>query len=348
MKRFYPAKQFKRFYIIAIIIIIAGAVVVRSHLFITPKKSVDIPAQERVASDIKEPIQPIPLHIDLNQNKVALGEKLFNETQLSRNNSISCASCHSLKTGGTDRSVHSPGINGAIGFVNTPTVFNAAFNFRQFWDGRSETLEEQIEGPTNSSHEMGSNWPEIIGKLKENPNYISTFSQLYREDINRENIKDAIATFMRSLYTPNSRFDKYLRGDINAITDEEKKGYTLFKNYGCISCHQGMNVGGNMFQKFGVLDDYFSSRGNITKADSGRANITGESKDDRVFKVPSLRNVELTPPYFHDGSTKSLKEAVAVMVKYQLGRTLSQPEIDAIVLFLKTLTGEYKGELLQS
>ena len=346
MKRFYPVKQSKYFYIAAIIIIIAVAVIVESHLFQTPQKSAYIPAQERVVSDIKEPIQPIPLHIDLNQNKVELGEKLFYESQLSRNNSISCASCHSLKTGGTDRSVHSQGINGAIGFVNTPTVFNAGFNFRQFWDGRAQTLEEQIEGPTSSSHEMGSNWPEIIGKLKQNPNYVSTFSQVYREDINSENVKDAIATFIRSLYTPNSRFDKYLRGDINAITDDEKKGYTLFKEYGCTSCHQGRNVGGNMFQKFGVLDDYFFRRGNITKADSGRANITGDYNDDRVFKVPSLRNVELTAPYFHDGLTKTLKEAVAVMVKYQLGRTLSSTEIDEIVLFLKTLTGEYKGELL--
>jgi len=348
VKQFYPTKQFRRFCIIAIIIIIAGIAIVRSHLFTSPKKSVDTPIQQRVVSDIKEPIQPIPLHIDLNQNKVILGEKLFNEPQLSSNNTISCASCHSLKTGGTDRSVHSLGINNAIGFVNTPTVFNSGFNFRQFWDGRSQTLEDQIEGPTNSSHEMGSNWPEIIGKLKQNRSYVSTFSQLYGEDINRENIKDAIATFVRSLYTPNSRFDKYLRGDINAITDSEKKGYTLFKDYGCVSCHQGMNVGGNMFQKFGVLDDYFSGRGNITKADSGRANITGDNNDERVFKVPSLRNVELTPPYFHDGSTKTLKEAVAVMAKYQLGRTLSPAEIDAIILFLKTLTGEYKGEPLQS
>ncbi|HLO50500.1 MAG TPA: cytochrome-c peroxidase [Kamptonema sp.] len=348
MKPFYPVKQFKRFYIIVIIIIIAGAVIVRSHPLTIANKSSEIPVQQRGVSDIKEPIQPIPLHIDLNPNKVVLGEKLFNEPQLSSNNTISCASCHSLKTGGTDRSVHSLGINGNIGFVNTPTVFNSGFNFRQFWDGRSETLEQQIDGPTNSSHEMGSNWPQIISKLKQDPNYVSTFRKLYEEDINHENIKDAIATFMRSLYTPNSRFDKYLRGDINAINENEKKGYTLFKDYGCTSCHQGMNIGGNMFQKFGVLDDYFARRGNITKADSGRANITGDRNDDRVFKVPSLRNVELTAPYFHDGLTKSLEEAIAVMGKYQLGRTLSKAEIDAIVLFLKTLTGEYKGKSLQS
>jgi cytochrome c peroxidase len=348
MKPFAPATQFKRFYLIAIIIIVAVLVIARSHFFTSYPKSANIPVQQREISESKEPIQPIPLHINLNPNKVALGERLFNETKLSHNNNISCASCHNLQKGGTDGLTYSLGTNGALGFVNTPTVFNSGFNFRQFWDGRSDHLEDQIEGPTNASHEMASNWPEIIKKLKEDPNYVSTFKQLYQDDISQENIKDAIATFERSLYTPNSRFDKYLRGDTNAITNEEKKGYNLFKDYGCISCHQGMNVGGNMFQKFGILDDYFANRGQIKKADSGRANITGNSSDQRVFKVPSLRNVELTAPYFHDGLGKSLEEAVTVMAKYQLGRTLSQEEIELIIKFLKTLTGEYKGKSLSS
>lgn len=348
MKPFEPTRQFKRFYIIAIIIIVAGAVISQSHFFTTSTKLTNIPIPQRIISNIKEPIQPIPLYIDLNPHKVALGERLFNETKLSHDNRISCATCHNLKTGGVDGLAYSFGINGNLGFVNTPTVFNSVFNFRQFWDGRSETLEDQIDGPTNASHEMASNWPEIITKLKQDPQYISTFKQLYKDGISQENIKDAIATFERSLYTPNSRFDKYLRGDTNAITKEEKKGYNLFKSYGCISCHQGMNVGGNMFQKFGILDDYFANRGKITKADSGRANVTGDSSDQRVFKVPSLRNVEVTAPYFHDGLAKSLEEAISVMGKYQLGRTLSQEEIGLIVKFLKTLTGEYKGKSLSS
>ncbi|OCR02112.1 cytochrome B6 [Oscillatoriales cyanobacterium USR001] len=348
MKLFEATKKFKRFYLIAIVIIVAGLAIARSQFFTPAPKLSEIPVQQRAISIIKEPIQPIPLHIDLNLNKVALGEKLFNETKLSHNNNISCASCHNLKTGGTDNLVYSFSTSGTFTLVNTPTIFNVGFNFRQFWDGRSETLEEQIDGPLNSSHEMGSNWPEIISKLKQDPNYVSTFKQLYQDSITRENTKDALATFMRSLYTPNSRFDKYLRGDTNAITNEEKKGYSLFKNYGCISCHQGINVGGNMFQKFGILNDYFANRGNITKSDSGRANITQEPSDDRVFKVPSLRNVELTAPYFHDGSTKSLENAVTVMAKYQLGRTLSKEEIALIIKFLKTLTGEYQGKSLSS
>lgn len=289
-----------------------------------------------------EPIQPIPLENDLDKRKMALGAKLFNDPQLSHDNSISCASCHSLSLGGTDQLAHSNGVGGLKGLVNTPTVFNSGYNFRQFWDGRAVTLEEQVNGPTHAPNEMGSNWDEIKGKLSNSPDYQSAFAALYPDGIQSRNISDAIATYERSLNTPDAPFDKFLRGDQSSLTDEEKEGYRLFKSYGCISCHQGLNVGGNMFQKFGVLGDYFKDKGHVTKEDFGRYNVTADEIDKYVFKVPSLRNVALTHPYFHDGSVERLEDAVAVMSKYQLGRELSAQDIKLITQFLKTLTGEYR------
>ena len=299
-----------------------------------------------VASFIDEPIHPIPLQLDLDEKKVKLGEKLFHDPGLSGDNTISCASCHNLKTGGTDRLARSVGIGGAIGDFNSPTVFNSGFNFKQFWDGRSETLEEQIEGPVTSSIEMGAEWSDIVRKLEKSPDYVSMFSEIYPRGIERNAIKDAIAEFLRSLYTPNSRFDKFLRGDTSAITEAEKEGYRRFKAYGCVSCHQGVNAGGNMFQTIGVMADYLGDRGKITAADEGRFNVTGDEGDRHVFKVPGLRNVALTAPYFHNGSTETLEAAIVIMGNYQLGRQLSSEDINLMVEFLKTLTGEYKGKPL--
>ena len=290
----------------------------------------------------KEPITPIPKETELAAPKVALGEKLFNDPQLSHNNKVSCASCHSLALGGTDQLTRSVGINGQQGNINAPTVFNASYNFRQFWDGRAETLEEQIDGPTHAAAEMGSNWAEIIAKLRQAPEYVTAFAKLYPEGIQAQTIRDAIATFERSLTTPDSRFDQYLKGNQNALSPAEKEGYQIFKSYGCISCHQGVSMGGNMYQKFGVMGDYFKDRGKLTEADYGRYNVTKNEADKFIFKVPSLRNVALTSPYFHDGSAKRLEDAVIVMGRYQLGRELAPTEIAALVKFLQTLTGEYK------
>lgn len=290
----------------------------------------------------KNPITPIPQETGVDVAKAALGEKLFNDPQLSHNNKVSCASCHNLKAGGTDQLPRSVGINGREGNFNAPTVFNASYNFRQFWDGRAETLEEQIDGPTHAANEMGSNWAEIIGKLRQSPEYVAEFARLYPQGIQAQTIRDAIAIFERSLTTPNSRFDQYLQDNQSALSPAEKEGYQIFKSYGCISCHQGVNMGGNMYQKFGVMGDYFKDRGTITEADYGRYNVTQNEADKFIFKVPSLRNIALTAPYFHDGSTAKLENAVAVMGRYQLGRELTPSEIDALVKFLQTLTGEYK------
>jgi cytochrome c peroxidase len=291
---------------------------------------------------LDEPIQPIMLEINLDGAKVLLGEKLFNDKQLSHNNTVSCATCHALDLGGTDQLPRSIGIDGNEGDINAPTVFNAAFNFTQFWDGRAKTLEAQIDGPTHSPLEMGSNWEEITGKLGRSPDYPAAFASLYPDGIDAKNIRDAIAVYERSLITPNSRFDRFLRGNQDSLTNEEKEGYQIFKSVGCVSCHQGVNAGGNLFQEFGVMGAYFTDRGKITKADLGRYNVTHEEYDKYVFKVPTLRNISKTFPYFHDGSAKTLEDAVKVMSKYQLGRELSSQEVDSIVLFLRTLDGEYK------
>ena len=242
-----------------------------------------------------------------------------------------------------DRSI---GIGGVRGLINVPTVFNSGFNFVQFWDGRAATLEEQIDGPVNSPIEMGSSWPEVVGKLRGEPSYVAAFKDIYGNGINRQNVVDAIATFERSLFTPNSRFDRFLLGETDQLDEHERNGYELFKSYGCISCHQGVNIGGNMFQTFGVFGNYFSDRGDVTEVDYGRFNITGDDLDRYVFKVPSLRNVELTAPYFYDGSAATLADAIDVMAKYQLGRLLPAKDRDALVAFLQTLTGNYKGEPL--
>jgi cytochrome c peroxidase len=291
-----------------------------------------------------EPITPLPLSVDLDAGKVALGERLFQDPILSHDNSFSCSTCHSLTTGGTDNLVMSVGVHRQIGSVNTPTVFNSSLNFRQFWDGRAETLEVQLDGPTQDPREMASNWVEIVAKLGQSPEYVRSFNQEYTDGIQRDNVKDALATFERSLITPNSRFDRYLLGDSNALTAEEKEGYRLFKEYGCASCHQGMNVGGNLFQKFGVMSNQHNRE--ATKADLGRFNVTGLEADKFVFKVPGLRNVALTAPYLHNGSAEQLEEVVTIMSVTQLGRRLTTSETDFVVMFLRTLSGEYKGKAL--
>jgi len=295
---------------------------------------------------VNEPIQPIPLEIKLNEAKVKLGEQLFYEPQLSGKNQFSCATCHNLAAGGVDGLPRSRTGNGEIWAINTPTVFNSMFNFKQNWSGSANNLEQQIERSIYNPKSMNSNWDEIISKLQKNPEYVQAFKKNYPDGLTSNNIKDAIATFERSLITPNSRFDQFLLGNSTALNPEEQEGYRLFKAYGCVSCHQGINIGGNMFQAFGVIGEYFNDRGDIKKEDLGRFNVTKDERDRYVFKVPSLRNTALTAPYFHDGSATTLEAAVAYMAQYQLGRQLTAEKTALIVKFLKTTTGEYKGDRL--
>jgi cytochrome c peroxidase len=294
----------------------------------------------------QEPIAPIEAAPPLDPRKVELGRKLFHDPALSRDGSVSCATCHPLDRGGTDRRIHSVGVGGQEGTVNAPTVFNSAANFRQFWDGRADTLENQIDGPLQAANEMASKWEDVLSRLAQSPAYVAAFKVLYPGGVRRESVKDAIATFERTLVTPGARFDRYLRGEADSLTDSERAGYAKFKNYGCISCHQGVNVGANMYQRMGVIRDYFADRGHVTAPDYGRFNLTHDEADRYVFKVPSLRNIALTPPYFHDGSAQTLEEAVTVMARYQLGRPLPPADLADIVKFLQTLTGEYEGRPL--
>jgi len=295
----------------------------------------------------REAFQPLPPVPALSPEKVALGERLFFDKRLSKDNSIACASCHDFSRGGSDGMRVALGIGQQSGPINTPTVFNAALNFVQFWDGRAATLEEQAAGPVHNPLEMGSSWPEVIAKLRSDSGYQQSFAQLYpQQGISGDSIVDAIATYERTLITTGSRFDRFLRGDTAALNGLEQGGYRRFLDYGCASCHQGVLLGGNMYQRFGVMGDYFADR-KFSAADLGHFNVTGREEDRHVFKVPSLRNVAVTPPYFHDGSVFSLEEAVIVMGRYQLGRELSGPDVTAISTFLRTLTGEWQGNTLQ-
>lgn len=294
-----------------------------------------------------EPITPLPLQISgLDDNKVKLGGRLFHETGLSGSNSISCENCHPLDRGGTDHSIHPVGLDSSAGLINTLTVFNSGFNFRQFWDGRAATLEDQINEVVTDPIEMDSNWGLAVSRIQSNPSYRAAFSASYPDGITPDNIRNAIATFERSLVTPNSRFDQYLRGNKQAITPDELAGYNLFKNYGCINCHQGVNIGGNMYEKLGIMRDYFNDKNGTKRADMGRFAITHIEENLHEFKVPSLRNVAVTAPYFHNGSAATLDQAVAIMGKYQLGLDLPKEDIARITAFLITLTGVYNGSPL--
>ncbi|MGZ0715333.1 cytochrome-c peroxidase [Pseudomonas palleroniana] len=299
-----------------------------------------------MAAPLDEALKPLPPVPTLDPAKVELGRQLFNEPRLSVNNTLSCASCHRLETGGADNKAFSLGFDGKPLGINTPTVFNASLNFKQFWNGRVDTLEAQAEHVVTNPAEMGSDWTTVVQNLVAMPLYPAAFAQAYPDGITAANVQNALATYERTLLTPNSRFDQYLQGNTEILTIQEKYGYQRFKDYGCIACHQGVNIGGNMFQKFGVMDDYFKARGNPLESDLGRYLVTQDEEDRHVFKVPSLRNVAVTAPYFHDGSAKTLENAVDVMFKYQLGRNPSQDDKDLIIQFLKTLTGQWEGKPL--
>ena len=280
-------------------------------------------------------ITPIPLTVDYSKEKAELGRLLFSDPILSVDSTISCATCHHLNSGGDDGLPFSIGVHQQVGTINAPTVFNSAHNFVQFWDGRASDLKEQARGPIQNPIEMGHNFDKPLHRLKKSFYYRQLFKRTYPDRLTEANIVDALAEFEKALDTPNSRFDKYLRGDNNALTPSEIEGFTLFKSLGCISCHNGVLLGGNMYQKFGVMKAYSDSTNQL-----GRFNVTGRLTDKRVFKVPMLRNIAQTAPYFHDGSTASLLDAVKIMSEYQLGKPIRDDEVKSIVAFLISLTGE--------
>jgi cytochrome c peroxidase len=295
------------------------------------------------AKDVKhEPILPLTAGLEQDPKLVALGDRLFHDKRLSQDSSLSCAGCHQLSSGGTDKRSRSIGVGGVIGGIKALTVYNSSVNLALFWDGRADSLEQQVSGPVHNPLEMNSSWPEVISKLNRDSSMVDLFDELFNDGITGDNIVIAIATFERTLITVNSRFDRWLRGESNILNHQELRGYRLFKRYGCISCHQGANVGGNMYGYMGVMGDYFKDRkSELTEADNGRYNFTGLEEDKHYFKVPSLRLAAVNPPYFHDGSTQTLNEAVRVMGQYQLGRIIPDEDIDDIVAFLQTLVGEH-------
>ena len=285
----------------------------------------------------KEPITPIPESLNLNSQKVQLGEQLFHDPNLSHDKTLSCATCHNLKKGGADGLPHpnSASLQKASlpnhTVFNSPTIFNATFNFVQGWEGKAKNLKQQIAIPLFNHFEMGNkNWDGILTYLNHTPHYKQSFQKIYNAPISSEMVVDVISEFERSLITPNSPFDLYLKGQSNALSRNEQEGYRLFKKRGCIACHQGINIGGNLYQKTGIFKPMHPS----------------QEHKPKQFKVPSLRNIALTAPYFHDGAIETLEEAINLMAEHQLGLDLPLDENQKIQAFLKTLTGQYKGQSL--
>lgn len=292
-------------------------------------------AQERYKPN-NELIKVIEPAQGQNPAEVELGKKLFFDPRLSRSGFISCNSCHNLSMGGSDNLKTSIGDKWQQGPINSPTVLNSSLNFVQFWDGRAETLQEQAGGPIANPMEMAFTHDLAVDILESIPEYRAEFKATFNSDkITIEQITQALAAFEETLVTPNSRFDQWLNGKEDAITDQELRGYLLFKSSGCVACHNGPAVGGNSFQKMGVVAPYVTDN-----ESAGRAGVSGKDVDRMQFKVPTLRNVEMTYPYFHDGAAATLSEAVDIMGRLQLGREFSQEEIGDIVAFLKTLTGD--------
>jgi len=283
------------------------------------------------------PITPIPTDLRLDVDTVALGRVLFSDPRLSRNDTISCAHCHPLDRYGMDGLPRSFGIEGRQGTMNAPTVYNSSFNFRQFWDGRVASLEEQVDSPLTHPAEMDAAWPKVLAKLNADPVIRALAQRAFGKTLDAASVRSALADFQRSLTTPDSPFDLYLRGDDQALSTPAREGWRLFRELGCISCHQGVNVGGNMYSRLGQMEDFFTHRAPEPR-DFGRFNLTGKEEDKFRFRVPSLRNVARTAPYFHDGSVATLPEAVERIAFSQLGLQLARDERDRIVAFLESLT----------
>lgn len=295
----------------------------------------------------QDAIQPISHHTGSgNPGKVGLGGQLFRDPILSNGRTQSCSSCHDIDSNGsspTPAFAH----RDSIDQYNVPSIFNVGLNFRFGWRGDYSSLEDQNDSAIQNSRTMKSTWPEVLDSINTSDLYRREFASVYGEAATRANILDALVSFQMSLTTP-APFDAYLEGDESAISVDAKAGYRLFRNYGCVSCHQGLNIGGNMFQKFGVFDPSISSTTVTKRADLGRVTVTGRGEDTGVFRVPSLRNVAVTGPYLHDGRSTTLPAVIQLMGWNQLGRDLDRGDVAKLVEFLKTLTGAYNGRQLHA
>jgi cytochrome c peroxidase len=281
------------------------------------------PANQVRAAD-QEPITPIPMPPAADPLKLALGADLFADKRLSHDGTLACSSCHDLHTNGAGNGRRVTAHDGSTAPFNGLTVFNAALSFRLNWEGNFRTLEGQAESSLENPRNMATNVDEVLRKLNADPQTVQQFEAAYGHGPERASLLDAIATYERSLLTPGSPFDLWLEGDAEALTPEEQAGYGLFKSLGCLSCHQGVNVGGNLFERHGIFRPLASPK-------------------PEILRVPSLRNVATTPPYFHDGSAPTLQVAVRRMAAAQLDQTLPDRQVELIVAFLKTLTGKFNG-----
>lgn len=295
---------------------------------------------DSVGSD--RPIRAVPRPVAADPSRIELGKRLFHEPLLSRDGRTSCATCHDTSAAGTDNDTHlSP-----MGRVNTPTVFNAALNYRHFWNARARNLADQIDGPLLGSAEMNSDWGLVLSRLAVDAGYRRAFNATYPDGLTVENIRVAIVAYEETLLTLDAPFDRHLGGDADAIDATQLRGYELFVSYGCSSCHQGANVGGNLTQKLGIFASPFPNDGTSTPIDEGMLAVTGDEADRHRFRVPSLRLAVRTAPYFHDGAIATLDEAVRLMGEYQLGVEIPSEDRALIMAFLEALPGSYQGRRL--
>ncbi|MBM4206457.1 MAG: cytochrome-c peroxidase [Gammaproteobacteria bacterium] len=297
-----------------------------------------------VAADALPTEAPAPADNPTTPAKVALGKMLYHDPRLSSTGTVACASCHNVMAGGEDNRPVAMGVNGQTGGRSAPTVWNSAFNKVQFWDGRAESLEAQAAGPVTNPIEMGiKSWDDVVARLEKIEGYKKAFADAFGGNaISKDTATKAIAAYERTLITPNSPYDRYVTGEKDAMTDQQVRGMNKAVELGCTGCHSGPAFNGpGVFQKFPVTSNgMYQAKYNFSK-DKGLAEVTKKSEDEHMFKVPTLRNIALTAPYFHNGAVKTLDEAVRVMAKLQLNKDLSKEEIADIAAFLNALTGEF-------
>ncbi|MCL6708989.1 c-type cytochrome [Pseudomonas sp. R2.Fl] len=303
---------------------------------------------DTVAAHQRDALFPLPPAPKLDPAKASLGKRLFYDPVLSKRQMISCGSCHNLSTGGTIHVKRTIGYEGRMHDFNAPTIFNTGNNYRLGWRGKFTSLAAQNESVLLDENLMANTWAALLPRLAADEGYRTQFKTTYGKLPDRQSVLDALVTFQRSLATPDAPFDRFLKGEKDAISAQQRRGYELFLNYGCVSCHQGSNIGGNMFQIFGIFAEPVTKMPASPASGPPRRPSINLDEERDVFRVPSLRNVEVTAPYFHDGRAETLTEAVAVMGRSQLGRELAENDVAAIVDFLKSLTGDYNGKRLEA
>lgn len=328
----------KRWAVLACALVVASCAAQRDGLGPPTERELDEAGEAALAQADGALVVPVPRDVAFDARRAALGERLFEDPVLSSDGTVACASCHDLARGGADGERTSALPGREPGPVNVPTILNVGLNFRWAWTGRWEAMTEQIDVAIRARHALATTPEAATEAARER--YGAEFQASYPDGLTPANLYDALSEYLRSLVTPDAPFDRFLRGEDDALSAEARQGWELFRSYGCVTCHQGVNVGGNLFQRFGVMEEYLDARPDRSPADLGRFVITHREEDRHVFRVPGLRNAALTAPYFHDGSAATLEEAVQVMARYQLGRRLDVAQVSALVAFLRSLTGE--------